>query len=414
MAFGILATALLAAPSVRAAPGDKQARLGLQAAKKGDCVKAVPLLEEAELARHTPTTSFALAKCYVALSELLRASEVLHALVIEERSRKWNRSDINAQKDAKVLLEEVDARIPTVSFEPFEPYEDLQITLDGESIEPYERRKVAPDVSLSIEAEAPGHQKFSDKLVLREGERRIVNLRLEGPAKPPPKPPEEEPNYALGARFRGFYIPDTYQQMFGEGGQSVYVPGGGITLERRGAHANVVFSLAYANFELGPMPWKANGAPDTEWEIIESDLQALMFTVDLLWAVPLNDSGSVSFRVGGGAGVGWTFLGDLKETQAYFPKGSNGDPYKMKKCFGPDDPQGTYRYCNQRDADADHYNGYTSPSWFADGYKPTIFPWLALPELGLSFRLSRRFSIDVETGLTLTGIMTGIGWRVGL
>lgn len=416
MATSLAVAGLLGASPSSAAPADPKARQGLAAAKKGDCVKAVPLLEDAELAKHTPTTAFALAKCYVALGELVRASELFHAVADEPRARSWTRTDIEANKAAAREAQAVDARIPTLAFELPVDYPDLTVTLDGKSIgDPTEPRKVTADVAIVVEAEATGYERLTRRIVLAERERRVVRLELVAVgSRAASGPPAAEPTYWLGARFRGLAIPQSYQNLFGDGGQSLVVPGGGATLMRRGKNADVTFSLGYADLSAGPMPWKATGAPDTDWEIVESDLQALLLTVDVLWGVPLDDDGDITFRIGGGAGLGWTFAGDLKQTQAYFPKGASGDTTRLKKCLGPDDPVGSYRYCNQLDADADHYGGYTSPGWFDDGYRPTIFPWLALPQLGLSLRVSRRFVVDLETALTLTGVMFGAGWRVGL
>jgi len=393
-----------------------KARQGLAAAKKGDCVKAVPLLEDAELAKHAPSTAFALAKCYVALGELIRASELFHAVADEPRQRTWTRADGDANKAAPREAKAVDARIPTLAFELAADYPELSLTVDGKPIaDPTEPRQVAADLALVVEIEAKGYERVTRRIVVAERERRVVRVELEAlgsHAKDGPPPPE--PTYWLGARFRGLVVPQAYQNLYGDGGRTVFAPGGGATLMRRGKNADVTFSLGYASFAVDAMPWKATDAPETDWELIDSDLQALLFTVDVLWSTALDDDGDVRLRFGGGAGVGWAFTGELNQTQAYYPKGADGDPTRLKKCLGPDDPVGSYRYCNQLDADADHYGDYASPSWFDDGHRPTVFPWLALPQVGLSLRVSRRFVVELETAFTLTGVMFGAGWRVGM
>ena len=113
-------------------------------------------------------------------------------------------------------------------------------------------------------------------------------------------------------------------------------------------------------------------------------------------------------------GVGWTFLGDLHRTQAYLPDDAPDDPSALVKCKGPNDPAGTYAYCNQLDKDYNHYDGFAEPSWFSGGSRPLIYPWLALPLIGISYRASESVIVDFETGLSLTGILASAGLRFGL
>ena len=416
--------AVIAPRQALAAPGDREAREGLAAAKKNDCVTAVPLLEDAELARHTPTTASALAGCYVALGELLKASELYHAIAAEKPARSWTRTDRSAAASAAQKAEDVDARIPTVSFKPAQSYPGLEIAIDGRALDdPSAPRKILPDVSITITSKATGYRKSTQRLILGEGERRTIAVKLtaEVESEPEPEPilPVEVPSkgskHWLGARFRGLTIPRFVMNIPGEGGTTVFSPGVGATLTTpAGADADVVISLGYQSYRLGETPFKPNDTPDTEYEIIESDLQALYLTVDLLYNAPLDADGDVVFRIGGGAGVGFMVFGDLIRTQAYPPDGANGDPYLYAKCNGPNDPAGSFRYCNQLDKDRDHYDGYAEPSWFDGGARPLIFPWVAFPEVGLSFRVSPRFMIDLEVALTLSGILTGVGFRVGL
>ncbi|MCC6555340.1 MAG: hypothetical protein IT372_20455 [Polyangiaceae bacterium] len=403
-----------------AGPGDFQAARGIALARKGDCAKAVPLLEEAELKRHRPSSAVALADCYVAQAELIRASELYHAVAGEKMARGFTFADRIAIKKAKKKAADVDKRIPTIAFEPEEDYEDLEVELEGRVMDdPAKPRKVLPDTKIPYQARARGYEELADEIVLSEGERRVVKLKLKLLPPPPKKPPERRPGSGrpttwIGAGYQGFVIPKLMFNLFGDGGRTMLVPGGELTLTTQASDVDVVISLAYARFRLGETPFRPDGQPDTEWEILESDLQALMATAHLAWDFPLNDSGSVSFRVGAGAGVGWTFLGNLYRTQAYPPKGAGGDPYKYKKCRGPNDPAGSFLYCNQLDHDADHYFGYVEPSWFEGGYSPLIFPWLSLPELGLTGRPSDSVAIDLKVGLSITGLLTSLGVRFGL
>ncbi len=75
-----------------------------------------------------------------------------------------------------------------------------------------------------------------------------------------------------------------------------------------------------------------------------------------------------------------------------------------------DDPAGTYRYCNALDKDKTRY-GEVDKGWGDGGARPIIYPWIALPEVGLSFWPDDRWAIDVDLGLTISGFMGGLGGR---
>lgn len=412
-----LTVSVLAPRSAEAGRPEWAAARGMGLARKGDCVAATPLLEEAELARHRPVVASALAGCYVALGELLRAYELYTAIAEEQPARGWTGDDRRAAAAAGKRAAELDARIPTLALSIPEAYDDLDVLIDGRSwTDPLEPKRVAPDTAVEIEASAKGTDVFTAKLVLAEGERRVLELRLPRKVKPaPPKAPgSARPTTWIGARFRGFLMPKAVVNTVLDSGATIFAPGGGLTLQTRAGDATLVFSAAYTSYRMPEMPIKPVGTPDTEYEIVESDLHALSATVDILWNKELDDKGHWSFRLGVGVGVGWMFYGNLYRTQAYPTKTSGEDPYLYAKCNGPNNPAGSFRYCNQLDADADHYPGYTEPSWFEGGYLPTVFPFFALPEIGLSWTPARNVGIDLEVAATLSGIMMGLGFRYGL
>ena len=178
--LALVGALVLAAPGAFAGPGDAAAVQGLSLARRGECVKAVPLLEEAELARHRPSTAVPLADCYVALGDLLHAGDLYRAVVAEEPARFWVRTDYNAKKTATAKADEIDARIPTVRFEPDEDYEDLRVEVSGHLVtDPDAPRQVAADVSVPIVIHAKGFEEFTDKLIFNERERRTVHVHLE-------------------------------------------------------------------------------------------------------------------------------------------------------------------------------------------------------------------------------------------
>jgi hypothetical protein len=416
VAAGVLTIAalLLFAPSARAAPGDAEGQKGLIFAKKRDCAKAIPLLEEAERLRHRPMVAVALADCYVATGELLKASEIYHGLQDEKPQRFWIRADYNQRKAAQKKAQDVDARIPTVRFAVDGVYTDLELTLDGKPLgDAGEERKVAPDVAVVLVARAKGKKERTERIVLNEGERRVITLHLLDvePDKPAAAP---RSTHWLGARYYGVVIPKFVMNMLADGGRTLVVPGGAFTFTTQATDAEITLGLGYLSYRMGQTPIKPHGEPDTEWELMSSTLQGLTFTVDLMWSFNLDAEGKVAFRVGGAAGVGWMFLGDLYRVQSYPASGKPGDPASYLACKGPNDPRGTFRYCNALDKDAAHYPGYAEPDWFHRGIRPRVFPWLVLPQLGFSFKPAKNFAIDLDTGVTISGFLTSAGFRVGL
>lgn len=425
-AFVVAALVAGAAPrTARAARSDPaaQARKGVALAAKGDCPTAVPILEDSELARHTPAAASALAGCYVAMGELLRASELFHTVALEQPLRTWTRADRDAVAKAPERAEQVDARIPSLRFDTPEDYPDLEIEVDGRAVENLTKpHKVAPDVAHTVRAQARDRKEQTQKVVVGEGERKVVKITLEREG---PHGAEAEGDKAsalagarrswVGARYRGYVIPKFMMGWFGDGGQTLAVPGAAVSFTTPVASKlDLVVSLNWASYGFAGMPFKAKGTPDTEYELIDSSLHSLAATVDVLWDFPLDDAKKWSFRLGGGAGLGVS-MGSLTRTQAYpATKEAIGDPYQWQRCNGPNNPANTYRYCNQLDKDATHYGGYSEPSWFNGGKKPALYPWVALPELGLSFKPTPGFALDLELGLTLSGILTGVGMRFGL
>ncbi|WP_437878042.1 hypothetical protein [Sorangium sp. So ce513] len=562
---------MLFAHPVLAAPGDKEASQGINAARGGFCKRAIPLLESAESQRHRPSSAVALADCHAKQGKLLKASEIYHSVASEKKEPGYTARDVAAITSAKKKAAQTDARIPTLVVKPVEPYEGLVVEINGEAIgDPSTPQRFDPGAPLVVVARADGHEETSQKITLKEKQRREIKLRLKpkpgatkspqkpvatkapekkppqrpvatkapekkppqrpvatkapekkppqrpvatkapekkppqkpvatkapekkppqkpvatkAPEKKPPqkpvatKAPEKKPpqkpaateappgpprraeapaegkpgagqvaerpvempeptppprrkqrDVWLGAGFQGFFIPRIAFQLFGEGGRDVLVPGGDIALSTRlGQHFDLVFSVAYARFWMPETPFKPKGHPDTDYEIVESDLQALQAGARLVWNVPLDRDEVFAFRLGAGLGVGWTFLGDLHRTQAYpgdaVPGDPStfvpGDPYRYKKCRAPNDPAGSFRYCNQLDYDADHYPGYVEPSWFTrpkgrpQGLKPVVYPWLVLPEIGLALRPWDRVAFDLRVGASVTGVLGGLGFRVAL
>jgi hypothetical protein len=407
-----VAALLATGPSSAAPPGDAEAQRGLFFARQRNCTKATPLLETAERQFHRPSTAVPLADCYLATGDLVRAASIYRRVAGEKPPvRGWGRPDYNARKAAKQKADDAEARLPTLRFRIAGDYDDLELEVDGATVaDPTAELKVAPDVAVSIAARAKGRKDFADRVVLNEGEHRVITVRLApvgGPKiAPTPAARAASPTSWLGVRYYGVVIPRFLMNLVAGGGTNLVVPGGAFTFTTQAGDAELTFGLGYMSFRMGDTLFLPHGDPGTDWEFVSSTLQAITATVDLMWSFPLDARGTVSFRAGGAVGLGWMGIGDLYRVQAYPANGT------YLKCLGPNDPWGTFRYCNG--LAGDHYPGYTEPDWFHHGIRPSVFPWLVLPQVGLSFRPSPTIAVDVDTGATVTGFLTSVGMRVGL
>lgn len=410
----VLATPMYANAKEAAA----KARQGMMWVRWKKCDKAIPLLEEAELLRHQAHVALALADCYMASGKLMDAVEIYRALVDEKITGRHPFQDRAAIKKAPDRLVAAEARIPTLAFEAAAPYEDLEVLLNGKLLDdPFLPRQVPPDKRLAIVVRAKGYEELHDDFVLAEGEHLVRPLKLvELAPKPTKRRPEPSDRSSpsdgawFGLRGRGYVIPSFMWRVFGDGGRTVIAPGGALTWTNELSDADLMLSLGYASYGVGPTPFKGKDAPDTDWEIIESNLHSAYFTAELSWRSALSEDRSWEFFWGGGIGLGWTFAGSLKRTQAFPLDLQPGDPYTYQKCNGPNDPSGTYLYCNQLDHDADHYD-YEEPNWFAGGKSPLVYPWLAFPQLGISYKPSPSTALDLEVGVTTGGLLIGLGVR---
>lgn len=212
----------------------------------------------------------------------------------------------------------------------------------------------------------------------------------------------------VGLRYRGIIIPKFMVNLFGDGGDTVYVHGLGPEFAIRKDGFEYVFSLWWAGYYMDETPFKASSDPANAWEVVKSDLNVIYLTADFLWSQELGPQFAVNY--GMGAGFGFVF-GDLYRTQAYPPSGNaNEDPYNWRKCTTKGVSPTGGDFCG---TDNDHYNGYTEPSWANGGSKPIIFPWLVL-QTGFRYKPTKQFVGRLDAGFGTSGFFFGLGADYGL
>jgi len=266
----------------------------------------------------------------------------------------------------------------------------------------------AEEESKAAEPDGANEERDEERENGAEKESGDEGSRDEGPETSPWAELENEDYRFLGLRARVIYVPEFMFGLFGaDGGKAVVAPSIGPEYVTRRNGFEVATWLTFTSYGMDDAPFKASSDPDEAYEIVKSEIKTITVGADFLWTHPLNEKG-LSLTYGGGAGIGVVF-GKLYRNQAYPPSGP-GDPETYVKCPGPNPAYGGY--CA---TDNDHYGDYTEPNWLDGGAKPLLFPWIALPQVGLRWKPSRQFAMRLDTGLSLPGpFFFGLSGQYGL
>lgn len=239
---------------------------------------------------------------------------------------------------------------------------------------------------------------------------------LSGPPEPDPLAAEEEewPDLQLfvGARYRMLVVPQALIQAFGvDGGKDFLLHGVGVELGISQKNFELVFSPWFVDYGFDDVPFKGVNDNHESWEFIQSNLKALYLTVDLLWR--FNFSRSVSWTLGGGAGIGLV-LGDLTRTEAYWGEGTSPtsprDPHaNLQRCPNPPvsavAPALNGGVPNQQECPADGSYGKQDP-W-------PVYPWVSV-QTGVRYQPVRNFIGRLDLGVSTSGLWVGLGADYGL
>jgi hypothetical protein len=214
--------------------------------------------------------------------------------------------------------------------------------------------------------------------------------------------PVERPNqtyYFVGARYRGITVPKFMMNIFGDGGETVYVHAFGpeFAIRKNGFEHN--FSIWYAAYSVDSMPFKGASDDDDAWELITSEVKVLYLTTDFLWSQEFTPMFALNYGLGAGFGL---VFGDLHRVQAY--EAANGEYEPCIDRLNPDPDCGT---------DNDHYGDYAEPSWANGGSKPIVYPWLVF-QTGVRFKPHRNFASRLDLGFGTSGFFFGIGADYGI
>jgi hypothetical protein len=220
----------------------------------------------------------------------------------------------------------------------------------------------------------------------------------------------------VGVRYRGNIIPKFMLNTFVEEGATVYSNSVGIQLDIRKDGFSLIPALQYTEYGTGDILFKQRNTPDIpgNYSMVNSSMKAIYATADLLWSTPLGKN--VEFEYGAGFGFGVVF-GDLVNNWVQQdPSGrlvsDRGGRYSPCQTVGA-----AGSGCNRADhqnSEVDKVGGYTERSWVNGGSKPNVFPWIAIPQVGLRFKPIKNFVARTNLGFSLTGFWFGLSMEYGL
>ena len=227
--------------------------------------------------------------------------------------------------------------------------------------------------------------------------------------------------YFIGLRYRGDIVPKFMQNLFVDGGKTLYSNTVGIEADIRKDGFSFIPALSYVEYGTGGDVLYLEKGKDASlagnWSNVNSSLKAIYATADLLWSIHVHKN--IDLELGAGFGLGVLF-GDLETSWVYADP--NG-PYtadsgaRYSPCVTQNGQPPTQSGCNTKDhqnastAKIDHY---TEPSWVNGGSKPNLFIHLAVPQLGVRIKPVKEMEARIGLGFSLTGFFFGISGNYGL
>ena len=225
--------------------------------------------------------------------------------------------------------------------------------------------------------------------------------------------------YFVGLRYRGDVIPKFLVNAFVDGGATIYSNAVGVELDSRKDGFSTVFGLTLQNYNTGDLLFLEKNKPQTanNYSVVNSSLNAVYASVDLLWSVPMDTAHHWDFEYGIGVGLGVVF-GDLHDNWVYGGVGAAGQYYDpvtnqhFQQC--PNTTiDGACNPANHSNATVSKVANYSEATGIA-GPKPILFPMVNFPQIGLRYKPVKSFEARLGMGFSLTGFWFGISGDYGL
>ena len=220
----------------------------------------------------------------------------------------------------------------------------------------------------------------------------------------------------VGLRYRGTIVPQFMQNMFVDEGKTVYSNTIGAELDIRKDGFSLIPALSYQELGTGDILFKEKNSKDIagNYNLVNSSMKVIYATADLLWSTKI--SKTLEFEYGAGFGLGVVF-GDLVTN--WVREDPNGHLHsetgkRFTACTTVGAPGTGCNKADHQNSDVDKVGGYVEPSWFGGGSRPSVFPWIAVPQIGLRFKPIKQFVGRLGLGFSLTGFWFGLSGQYGL
>jgi hypothetical protein len=241
--------------------------------------------------------------------------------------------------------------------------------------------------------------------------------------------------YFLGARYRGYIIPQAFMNIFVSGGATVFSNSGGIELDIRKDGFSLIPNLTYTEYSTGDMLFLQHGEPDSvpgNWSLVNSGLKVIYAGLDLLWSAKI--SKNIDFEYGFGFSIGVVF-GNLEDNWVTPAAANatyvNASGQTVPALNGGNVVSGYTGYfvpctaagmdgsrppgCNTGDhsgATIAKVGGYNEPHGFNP--VPTIVPNFSIPQIGLRIKPIKSFVARVSVGFNIpNGVWFGFSGNYG-
>lgn len=249
--------------------------------------------------------------------------------------------------------------------------------------------------------------------------------RLQALEKPNEKPYDptdvsEDPQkryYFVGARYRGSLLPAFLLAPFMNEARSFYFNTVGIEADLRKDGFSFIPALSFSEYGTGDVLFADKSRDNNlaqNWTLVRSSLKAIYFSVDILWSVPVDRM--IDFEYGLGAGLGFVF-GDLMTNWVHRDANGKYTSQDGSQHFTPCQTESDGEGCAPRDhsnSTPARVGGYSEPSWLSGGSKPSVLPYLSIPQFGLRIKPSKQFQARVGLGFSATGFWFGLSGNYGL
>ena len=212
----------------------------------------------------------------------------------------------------------------------------------------------------------------------------------------------------IGPYWRHQWVPGYATDLFLKRAPSISNDGFGLSAQYRTDGAlNLVVGIGYMPFSASG-PVLADGQPQTDTELIDSDVKYLHLTSSLLWDVEFHPV--IALAMGVGIDFGF-FFGKVVRNEAYLDPASG----EYRGCEGPGRPDfasNGVMYCNDVDVTTD--TGAEGEHYDIEQELPPVWPFLMLPHVALRIQPWDYLTIKGEFAFGIVQLWAGVTLQMSL